>query len=143
MAINILQYPFYTSESLTHTHCSDGIAYSPVFNWLFFGKLPETRVVTSKYYSQFVTASAKNRYLAEVVVVGITPSTGTVSLATGATATYTIPNVSSVTTSDDAVATATITSGVVTVTGVASGTSTVVMKDLTGNTITTVVVSVA
>lgn len=144
MAVSIIQYPFYTTESLVHTTCNrGGVFNSPLYNWLLFGKLPERVVAPSIYYTRFVTPSAKNRYLSEVVVRAIEPSTGTVTLAVGATATYTIPEASSVTTSDSAIATATITSGVVTVTGVAAGTSTVVIKDQFDNTISTITVTVA
>ena len=65
------------------------------------------------------------------------------TLAVAAVATYTVKDAVTVISSTPAAATATITSGVVTITGVAAGTSTVTVKDINGDLLATIVVTVA
>ena len=71
------------------------------------------------------------------------PFSSTVTLAVGAVATFTIPNAVSVTSSNPSFATATISGGIVTITGVATGTTTVSVRDVMGNPVASIVVTIS
>lgn len=145
MNTSVLQYPYFVGPYFTvnNCFCSGVVRSNPVYNWLFFGRLPENPVVSPLYRTTVVEPSARNRALETVTVKAIEPFTAKLDLAVGGTSTFTIPLASNVVSTDVAVATATFTTGVVTITGVAAGTTTVTVTDSTGNTIMTATVTVA
>jgi hypothetical protein len=141
----VLQYPNFTAYDYAARFANrDGaVTSNPVFNWLIFGRLPESVVADPTYADQYFRPDGQNRYISEFTVRAIPAATVTVSLAVGATMTLVNAAEGSVTTSDAAVATATVADGVVTITGVAAGTATVTVRDIPGNIIYTVTVTVA
>jgi hypothetical protein len=145
MMTSVLQYPFITGSSFTinNCNCSNIVTSSPVYNWILFGKIPESGYAVPTYRSIITTASGKNRYLSDVVTAPIQPSSMTVELAVNGIITFTIPQSANVVSSDTAVATATILNGTTTITGAAAGTTTVTISDEKGATISTLVITVA
>ena len=144
MRPSLLNYSAWDSRQFaTSFFGRSGACYGPVFNWLYFGKLPISQYVNPSYANQNITSGQINRYLTNVYVSRIPVVTSNITLAVGAVATYSFTGANSVITSSAATATATIASGVVTITGVAAGTSTVTISDISGNVIATITVTVA
>lgn len=59
------EYGLLNSETYAKSLCT---CSSPVMSWFLNGKLPETITVTPGKTAQVVRATAKNRYLEEVIV---------------------------------------------------------------------------
>jgi hypothetical protein len=141
----VLQYPNFTAYDYAARFANrDGyVTSNPVFNWLIFGKLPESQTVDPAYYDEYFRANGQNRYISEFTVKAIPTNNLTADLAVGGVMTVTNPNAVAVVTTDPAIATATLTSGVVTVTGVAAGTATITVKDRANDNMYIIVVTVA
>jgi uncharacterized protein YjdB len=127
----VLQYPNFTAYDYAARFANrDGaITSNQVFNWLIFGKLPESITGEPAYYDEYFRATGRNRYISEFTIKAIPTNNITASLAVGATMTITNPSMVTGTSEDTAIATVTITNGVATITGVAAGTTTVTIKD--------------
>ena len=140
----VLQYPSFTAFDLVVSTCdrSGSVRNNQIYNWLMFGKLPESINVTPMYQQELYYANAKDRYIDNVEVNPIPPTTSTVSLATGATLTLATKQLKSATSTNAAFAKATVTNEVLTITGVAAGTATITASDEAGNTIYTIVATV-
>lgn len=127
MSQNALQYPFVDSYSYALMACgcrTGGIQCNPVYNWLLYGKLPEDVVVTSSNVTQFITPSARNRYIASVTILPATPIVSTVNVTGTGVVTRTAPSGAvTVVVDNTTVATATLANGIITITGVAAGTT--------------------
>jgi hypothetical protein len=141
----VLQYPNFTAYDYAARFANrDGyVTSNPVFNWLIFGKLPESQTVDPAYYDEYFRANGQNRYISEFTVKAIPTNNLTADLAVGGVMTVTNPNAVAVVTTDPAIATATLASGVVTVTGVAAGTATITVKDRANDSMYVIVVTVA
>jgi hypothetical protein len=141
----VLQYPNFTAYDYAARFANrDGnVTSNPVFNWLIFGKLPQSVVADPSYADQYFRPDGQNRYIGEFTVRAIPPTSWTVGLAVGGVMTVTNPLAFSVVSSDEAVATVTVLNGVVTITGVAAGTTTITVKDNANDVIYNIVVTVA
>jgi uncharacterized protein YjdB len=141
----VLQYPNFTAYDYAARFANrDGFVTSnPVFNWLIFGKLPESQTVEPAYFDEYFRANGQNRYISEFTVKAIPVNNLTADIAVGGTITITNPVIVSVTSSDEAVATASVVNGVVTITGVAAGTTTVTVKDRANDNMYVITVTVA
>jgi hypothetical protein len=141
----VLQYPNFTAYDYAARFSNrDGyVTSNPVFNWLIFGKLPESQTVDPAYYDEYFRANGQNRYISEFTVRAIPTNNLTADLAVGGVMTVTNPNSVAVVTTDPAIATATITDGVTTITGVAAGTATITIKDRANDNMYVIVVTVA
>lgn len=143
----VLQFPTFTEfENLINICDRDNaISRSQIFTWLTYGKLSESVTVVPLRVEQSITASGSRRYLDEVIVEPIKPSTATVTLATGATMTLTVTGVGKVESSAPAYATAKLSTSTktVTITGVAAGTSVVTVYDTNNDLVTTITVVVS
>jgi hypothetical protein len=141
----VLQYPNFTAYDYAARFANrDGaVTSNPVFNWLIFGKLPESQTVDPAYYDEYFRANGQNRYISEFTVKAIPTNTLTADLAVGGVMTITNPTSITAITTDPAVATATIASGVTTITGVAAGTATVTIKDRSNDNMYVITVTVA
>jgi hypothetical protein len=141
----VLQYPNFTAYDYAARFANrDGyVTSNPVFNWLIFGKLPESQTVDPAYYDEYFRANGQNRYISEFTVKAIPTNNLTADLAVGGVMTVTNPNAVAVVTTDPAIATATVTSGVTTITGVAAGTATITIKDRANDNMYVIVVTVA
>lgn len=123
----VLQYPSFTAFDLVLNTCDrDGtIKNSQLYNWMMFGKLPQSVNVTPTYAQQLLTADGLNRYIQNVEVNPIPAAVSTVSLATSAKLTLTVKQIASAISSNTAYATATVSGDTLTITGVAAGTATI------------------
>lgn len=141
----VLQYPSFTTFDLVVNTCDrDGcIKNSQLYNWMMFGKLPQSVNVTPSYAQQFLTADGYNRYIQNVEVNPIPPSISTVSLATSATMTLTAKQMAKATSSNTAYATATVSGETLTITGVAAGTAVVTVYNKDNDVMFTITVTVA
>lgn len=141
----VLQYPSFTAFDLVVNTCDrDGcIKNSQFYNWMLFGKLPQSVNVTPSYAQQFLTADGYNRYIQNVEVNPIPPSVSTVSLATSATMTLTAKQMAKATSSNTAYATATVSGETLTITGVAAGTAVVTVYNKDNDVMYTITVTVA
>lgn len=141
----VLQYPSFTAFDLVVNTCDrDGcIKNSQFYNWMMFGKLPQSVNVTPSYAQQFLTADGYNRYIQNVEVNPIPPSVSTVSLATSATMTLTAKQMAKATSSNTAYATATVSGETLTITGVAAGTAVVTVYNKDNDVMYTITVTVA
>jgi hypothetical protein len=141
----VLQYPNFTAYDYAARFANrdDAVSSNPVFNWLIFGKLPESFSEDPAYYDRYFRPTGQNRYISEFTVKAIPTNNLTADLAVGGVMTITNPNAVAVTTTDPAIATATITSGVTTITGVAAGTATITIKDNANDNMYVIVVTVA
>lgn len=141
----VLQYPNFTAYDYAARFANrDGaVTSNPVFNWLIFGKLPESQTVDPAYYDEYFRANGQNRYISEFTVKAIPTNTLTADLAVGGVMTITNPTSITAITTDPAVVTATIASGVTTITGVAAGTATVTIKDRSNDNMYVITVTVA
>jgi hypothetical protein len=141
----VLQYPNFTAYDYAARFANrdDAVSSNPVFNWLIFGKLPESFSEDPAYYDRYFRPTGQNRYISEFTVKAIPTNNLTADLAVGGVMTITNPNAVAVTTTDPAIATATITSGVTTITGVAAGTATITIKDNASDNMYVIVVTVA
>lgn len=141
----VLQFPTYTEYDYVSGICDRNrvISENQVFTWLVYGKISESPLVVPSYSQINVEPSSNRRYLTDVTVDGILPTSYTVSLAASATMTITNPSIGTATSSNTAYATAAVADGVLTITGVAAGTATITMKDTNNNTMGTIVVTVA
>jgi hypothetical protein len=141
----VLQYPNFTAYDYAARFANrDGyVTSNPVFNWLIFGKLPESQTVDPAYYDEYFRANGQNRYISEFTVRAIPTNNLTADIAVGGVMTVTNPNAVAVVTTDPAIATATITDGVTTITGVAAGTATITIKDRANDNMYVIVVTVA
>jgi hypothetical protein len=141
----VLQYPNFTAYDYAARFANrDGyVTSNPVFNWLIFGKLPESQTVDPAYYDEYFRANGQNRYISEFTVRAIPTNNLTADIAVGGVMTVTNPNSVAVVTTDPAIATATITDGVTTITGVAAGTATITIKDRANDNMYVIVVTVA
>lgn len=141
----VLQYPNFTTERLAKDMCdTDGcISQSQVFNWLLYGKLPESITVQPAYQTVYVRPDGLNRYISDITVSPIPPFTATVQLAVGGVLEVTIPGEGSATVTDPAIATENFADGKLTITGVSAGTVTVTVIDTFSNTMGTIEVTVA
>jgi hypothetical protein len=141
----VLQYPNFTAYDYAARFANrdDAVSSNPVFNWLIFGKLPESFSEDPAYYDRYFRPTGQNRYISEFTVKAIPTNNLTADLAVGGVMTITNPNAVAVTTTDPAIATATITSGVATITGVAAGTATITIKDNANDNMYVIVVTVA
>jgi uncharacterized protein YjdB len=141
----VLQYPNFTAYDYAVRFANrDGVVTSnPVFNWLIFGKLPESQTAEPAYFDEYFRPNGRNRYISEFTVKAIPVNNLTATLAVGATMTITNPVIETVTSSDVAIATAAVVDGVVTITGVAAGTTTVTVKDRADDTMYIIAVTVA
>lgn len=141
----VLQYPSFTAFDLVMSTCDrDGtIKSSQLYNWMMFGKLPESINVTPTYAQQFLTADGANRYIQNVEVNPIPAAVSTVSLAASATLTLTAKQMDSATSSNTAYATATVSGETLTITGVAAGTATITVYNKDKDVMFTFTVTVA
>lgn len=141
----ILQFPTFTQYEQTVSVCDrDGsISRSPIFTWLMYGKLPETTTVVPSRVDQSITPSAKNRYLEEVIVKGISAVTQTVTLAVGATLLISTIGVGSVSSSSTSIATGEVSDNIITITGVSAGSAIITVKDTSNDLMYTVNVTVS
>jgi hypothetical protein len=141
----VLQYPNFTAYDYAARFANrdDAVSSNPVFNWLIFGKLPESFSEDPAYYDRYFRPTGQNRYISEFTVKAIPTNNLTADLAVSGVMTITNPNAIAVTTTDPAIATATITSGVTTITGVAAGTATITIKDNANDNMYVIVVTVA
>jgi hypothetical protein len=141
----VLQYPNFTAYDYAARFANrDGaVTSNPVFNWLIFGKLPESQTAYPAYYDEYFRPTGQNRYISEFTVKAIPTSNLTADLAVGGVMTITNPDAVAVVTTDPAIATATVTSGVTTITGVAAGTATITIKDRANDSMYVIVVTVA
>lgn len=141
----VLQYPNFTTERLAKDMCDmDGcISQSQVFNWLLYGKLPESIAIQPTYQTEYVRPDGLNRYISDVTVLPIPPFSSTVQLAVGGVMEVTIPGEGSATTTDPAIATENFVDGKLTITGVAAGTATITAIDKFSNVMGTIAVTVA
>lgn len=141
----VLQYPSFTAFDLAVNTCdrSGSIRNSQLYNWMMYGKLPQSVNVTPTYYQQYLTADGANRYIDNVEVNPIPSSTSTVTLATGAALTFTAKQLASATTSNAAYATATVSGETVTITGVAAGTATITVYNKDNDVMFTFTVTVS
>lgn len=141
----VLQYPSFTAFDLVMNTCDrDGtLKNSQIYNWMMFGKLPESINVTPTYAQQFLTADGANRYIQNVEVNPIPAAVSTVSLATSATLTLTAKQMDSATSSNTAYATATVSGETLTITGVAAGTATITVYNKDKDVMFTFTVTVA
>jgi hypothetical protein len=141
----VLQYPNFTAYDYAARFANrDGVVTSnPVFNWLIFGKLPESQTVEPAYFDEYFRANGQNRYISEFTVKAIPTNNLTADLAVGAVMTVTNPGMVASITTDPAIATVSITDGVATITGVAAGTATITIKDRANDSMYVIVVTVA
>jgi hypothetical protein len=141
----VLQYPNFTAYDYAarFVNRDDAVTSNPVFNWLIFGKLPQSFSEDPAYYDRYFRPTGQNRYISEFTVKAIPTNNLTADLAVGGVMTVTNPSSIAVVTSDPAIATATITSGVTTITGVAAGTATITIKDNANDSMYVIVVTVA
>lgn len=143
----VFQFDTFTSLDYALDFCNrdDAVAGSPVFNWLSYGKLPESVTVYPSYGLQYHTANGINRYINNVTVLPVSTANISINLAAAATASFTFSGAKTATSADTAIATTAIVDGVVTITGVAAGTTTVKITDGTtsDNTIAIITVTVA
>lgn len=141
----VLQYPSFTAFDLVMNTCDrDGtIKNSQLYNWMMFGKLPESINVTPSYAQQFLTANGANRYIEDVEVNPIPPTTGSVTLAANAVLTLATKQAASATSSNTAYATVSVANEVITITGVAAGTATITVKNKDNDTMYTITVTVS
>lgn len=68
------EYQLLNTESYAKSFC---VCDSPSINWILNGKLPEVVSVTPTTSTQVIRASAKNRYLDEVIVAATSSTTTT------------------------------------------------------------------
>lgn len=143
--VYVLQYPSFTAFDLVTGMCDrdNVITNSRIYNWLIYGKLPESLSLTPQYAQVYSEANGKNRYIHDVTVEPIPSGVSTVSLAAGSTMTITNPLIVSATSSNTAYATATVLDGVLTITGVAAGTAAITVKDKANDLMYTITVTVA
>ena len=141
----VLQYPNFTAYDYAARFANrdDAVSSNQVFNWLIFGKLPESIVADPAYADEYFRPNAQNRYISEFTVRAIPVNTLTADLAVGGAMTITNPLITSATTADAAIATATVVSGVATITGVAAGTTTITLKDRANDNMYVITVTVA
>jgi hypothetical protein len=141
----VLQYPNFTAYDYAarFVNRDDAVTSNPVFNWLIFGKLPQSFSEDPAYYDRYFRPTGQNRYISEFTVKAIPTNNLTADLAVGGVMTVTNPSSIAVVTSDPAIATASITSGVTTITGVAAGTATITIKDNANDSMYVIVVTVA
>jgi hypothetical protein len=141
----VLQYPNFTAYdyAVRFANRDDAVTSNPVFNWLIFGKLPESIVADPAYADEYFRPNAQNRYISEFTVRAIPVNTLTADLAVGGAMTITNPLITTATTADAAIATATVVSGVATITGVAAGTTTITLKDRANDNMYIITVTVA
>jgi hypothetical protein len=141
----VLQYPNFTAYDYAarFVNRDDAVTSNPVFNWLIFGKLPQSFSEDPAYYDRYFRPTGQNRYISEFTVKAIPTNNLTADLAVGGVMTVTNPSSIAAVTSDPAIATATITSGVTTITGVAAGTATITIKDNANDSMYVIVVTVA
>jgi uncharacterized protein YjdB len=141
----VLQYPNFTAYDYAARFANrdDAVSSNPVFNWLIFGKLPESFSEDPAYYDKYFRPTGQNRYISEFTVKAIPVNELTASLAVGGTMTITNPAIKTVTSSDDAIATGTVTAGVATITGVAAGTATITIEDSSNDNMYIITVTVA
>jgi hypothetical protein len=141
----VLQYPNFTAYDYAARFANrdDAVSSNPVFNWLIFGKLPESITADPAYYDEYFRPNGQNRYISEFVVKAIPVNTLTADIAVGGTVTVTNPVITTATSGDDAVATVTVVNGVATVTGVAAGTTTITIKDRSNDSMYVITVTVA
>lgn len=141
----VLQYPNFTALNYAESMCDrdNTITKNPVFNWLQYGKLPESIAIYPSYSIQYDAPDGKNRYISDVTVFPIPTATMAITVAEGATSTITNPLISSAQSTSDATATATVAQGgVLTITGVAAGDATVTVYDKANDLIYTITVTV-
>jgi uncharacterized protein YjdB len=141
----VLQYPNFTAYDYAARFANrdDAVSSNPVFNWLIFGKLPESQTADPAYYDEYFRPSGQNRYIAEFTVKAIPVNTLTTDLAVGGTMTITNTVITNATSADEAIATVTVTDGVATITGVAAGTTTITIKDRSNDNVYIITVTVA
>jgi hypothetical protein len=141
----VLQYPNFTAYDYAARFANrDGFVTSnPVFNWLIFGKLPESQTAVPAYYDEYFRASGQNRYISEFTVKAIPTNNLTADLAVGGVMTITNPSMVAAITTDPAIATVTLTGGVAAITGVAAGTATITIKDNSNDNMYVIIVTVA
>jgi hypothetical protein len=141
----VLQYPNFTAYdyAVRFANRDDAVTSNPVFNWLIFGKLPESIVADPAYADEYFRPNAQNRYISEFTVRAIPVNTLTADLAVGGAMTITNPLITTATTADAAIATVTVVSGVATITGVAAGTTTITLKDRANDNMYVITVTVA
>lgn len=143
----VLQYPNFTALHYAEEICDRDrtITRNPVFNWLMYGKLPESVTLYPGYTDVYEVADAKNRYISDVTVKAIPPSVLSASIAVDGTVTITDSNISASRTSssDTAVATVEFAEGVLTITGVAAGTAVITVRNAASDLMYTVNVTVA
>lgn len=142
----VLQYPNFTALNYAEDMCNrdNTITTNPVFNWLQYGKLPESVALYPSYSIQYATTSGNNRYLSDVTVFPIPAVTMTTNIAVGDTLVITNPLAKTAQSSSDATATATVAQGgVITITGVAAGTATVTVYDNANDLMYTITATVA
>jgi hypothetical protein len=141
----VLQYPNFTAyDYATRFANRDGaVTSNPVFNWLIFGKTPESITADPAYFDEYFRPNGPNRYISEFTIKAIPVNTLTADIAVGATMTITNSTIMTGTSTDDAIATVTINNGVATITGVAAGTATITIKDGSNDSMYIITVTVA
>jgi uncharacterized protein YjdB len=141
----VLQYPNFTAYDYVarFVNRDNAVTSNPVFNWLIFGKTPESITADPAYYDEYFRPTGQNRYISEFTVKAIPVNTLTADLAVGGTLVITNPVINAATSADDAIATATVVSGVATITGVAAGTTTITITDKSNDNMYVITVTVA
>lgn len=143
--IYTFQYPNFTTLRYAEFMCDrDGdITRLPTYQWLVFGKLPESQTLYPAYAEVYSTANGANKYISDVTVEPIPPTNTTASIAVGATLTINNPAIHSATSTDASIASVSVLNNVATITGVAAGTATITILDKAEDLMQTVVVTVA
>lgn len=139
------QYPNFTTLRYAEYMCDldGGISREPTYQWLVFGRLPESQTLYPAYTEVYSVANGRNRYISDVTVEPIPVTTTTVSLEVGATLTISNPAIGSAVVVDASIATANVVDNVVTITGVAAGTTTITLKSKANAVMQNITVTVA
>lgn len=139
----VLQYPNFTTfdYAISMVDRDGAISQNKLYNWLLFGKLPESVNITPEY-AEVYQVPGRRGYISSVTVEPIPPGVGTVALAAGATMTITNPKIESAESSNVAYATATVSNGTLTITGVAAGTAVITVKDKANDLVYTITATV-
>jgi len=143
--IYTFQYPNFTTLRYAEYMCDrDGdISRMPTYQWLVFGKLPESQTLYPAYTEVYSTANGRNKYISDVTIEPIPVTNTSVSLAVGATIAVSNPAIHDAISSDVAIATVSVVGTTATITGVAAGTTTVTIRDAAEDTMQIITVTVA
>lgn len=139
------QYPNFTTLRYAEYMCDidGGISREPTYQWLVFGKLPESQTLYPAYTEVYSTANGKRFYISDVTVEPIPVTNTTASLAVDATLVISNPAIGSAVVADSTIATANVVGDTITITGVAAGTTTITLKSKANAVMQNITVTVA